>query len=77
MFPALKDFSWHVVRRFYSSQSNVEEVRRYITNQKENHHGCPFAMSSSLVEANGVNIRPISVIRGRLSPVPRALYSYS
>ncbi|HAF13645.1 MAG TPA: IS200/IS605 family transposase [Blastocatellia bacterium] len=43
VFPALKDFSWQRgYRAFTVSQSNVEEVRRYIAQQKEHHHKMSF-----------------------------------
>ena len=38
VFPSLKDFSWQRgYGAFAVSQSNVEEVRRYIAGQKEHH----------------------------------------
>jgi len=43
VFPSLKDFSWQRgYGAFTVSQSNVEEVRRYITKQKEHHRKVSF-----------------------------------
>ncbi len=43
IFPALKDFSWQRgYGAFTVSQSNVEEVRRYIVRQKEHHAKVSF-----------------------------------
>jgi len=43
IFPALKDFSWQRgYGGFTVSQSNVDEVRRYIVQQKEHHAKVSF-----------------------------------
>jgi REP element-mobilizing transposase RayT len=43
VFPELKDFSWQRgYGAFTVSQSNVEEVRRYIATQKEHHAKISF-----------------------------------
>jgi REP element-mobilizing transposase RayT len=43
VFPALRDFSWQRgYGAFTVSQSNVEEVRQYITRQKEHHQKVSF-----------------------------------
>ena len=43
VFPALEDFSWQRgYGAFTVSQSNVEEVRAYITRQKEHHRKVSF-----------------------------------
>ncbi len=43
VFPVLKDFSWQRgYAAFTVSQSNVEEVRRYIARQKEHHRHTSF-----------------------------------
>jgi putative transposase len=43
IFPALKDFSWQRgYGAFTVSQSNVQEVRRYIVRQKEHHEKVSF-----------------------------------
>ena len=43
VFPDLKDFSWQRgYGAFTVSQANVEQVRRYIAQQKEHHQKVPF-----------------------------------
>jgi len=43
VFPSLQDFSWQRgYGAFTVSQSNVEEVRRYIARQKEHHRRTSF-----------------------------------
>lgn len=56
VFPALKDFSWQRgYGAFTVSQSNVEEVRRYIALQKEHHHKVSFRDEfSQFLKANGI-----------------------
>ena len=56
MFPSLKGFSWQ--RRygaFTVSQSNVEEVRHYIAQQKEHHRRVSFRDEFiQFLKANGI-----------------------
>ena len=56
VFPALKHFSWQRgYGAFTVSQSNVDEVRRYITKQKEHHR--KFSFRDEFIEflkANGI-----------------------
>ena len=56
VFPELKDFSWQRgYGAFTVSQSNVNEVRRYITNQKEHHKKTTFRDEFiQFLKANGV-----------------------
>jgi putative transposase len=57
VFPALKDFSWQRgYGAFTVSQSNVEEVRRYIARQKEHHRKTSFRDEFiHFLKANGLN----------------------
>jgi REP-associated tyrosine transposase len=56
VFPALKHFSWQRgYGAFTVSQSNVDEVRRYIAKQKEHHR--KFSFRDEFIEflkANGI-----------------------
>jgi len=56
VFPSLKDFSWQRgYGAFTVSQSNVEEVRRYIVKQKQHHR--KFSFRDEFIEflkANGI-----------------------
>src|SRR6266576_1330067 len=56
VFPALKDFSWQRgYGAFTVSQSNVEEVRRYIARQKEHHRKVSFRDEFiQFLQANGI-----------------------
>ena len=56
VFPSLKDFSWQRgYGAFTVSQSNVEEVRRYITKQKEHHRRISFRDEFiQFLQANGI-----------------------
>ena len=56
VFPSLKDFSWQRgYGAFTVSQSNVEEVRRYITKQKEHHRRVSFRDEFiQFLQANGI-----------------------
>ena len=56
VFPALKDFSWQRgYGAFTVSQSNVEEVRRYIFRQKEHHEKVSFRDEFiQFLKANGI-----------------------
>lgn len=56
VFPALKDFSWQRgYGAFTVSQSNVEEVGRYIAGQKEHHQRASFRDEFiHFLKANGV-----------------------
>jgi putative transposase len=56
LFPALKDFSWQRgYGAFTVSQSNVEEVRRYIIRQKEHHVKVSFREEFiQFLKANGI-----------------------
>ena len=56
VFPALKDFSWQRgYGAFTVSQSNVEEVRRYIAGQKEHHQRVSFHDEFiRFLKANGI-----------------------
>ena len=55
-FPSLKDFSWQRgYGAFTVSQSNVEEVRRYIARQKEHHRKVSFRDEFiQFLQANGI-----------------------
>jgi putative transposase len=56
VFPLLKDFSWQRgYGAFTVSQSNVEEVRRYILRQKEHHEKVSFRDEFiHFLKANGI-----------------------
>ena len=56
VFPVLKDFSWQRgYGAFTVSQSNVEEVRRYIIRQKEHHEKVSFRDEFiQFLTANGI-----------------------
>lgn len=56
VFPELKDFSWQRgYGAFTVSQSNVQEVRRYIAQQKEHHHKISFRDEFiQFLKANGI-----------------------
>ena len=56
VFPVLKDFSWQRgYGAFTVSQSNVEEVRRYILRQKEHHEKVSFRDEFiQFLTANGI-----------------------
>ena len=56
VFPVLKDFSWQRgYGAFTVSQSNVEEVRRYILRQKEHHEKFSFRDEFiHFLKANGI-----------------------
>jgi putative transposase len=56
VFPSLKDFSWQRgYGAFTVSQSNVEEVRRYIAKQKEHHRKVSFRDELiQFLQANGI-----------------------
>ena len=56
VFPSLKDFSWQRgYGAFTVSQSNVEEVRRYIAKQKEHHRRVSFRDEFiQFLQANGI-----------------------
>ena len=56
VFPSLKDFSWQRgYGAFAVSQSNVEEVRRYIAGQKEHHAVVSFRDEFiQFLRANGI-----------------------
>ena len=56
VFPELKAFSWQRgYGAFTVSQSNVEEVRRYIAHQKEHHMKTSFRDESiQFLKANGI-----------------------
>jgi len=56
VFPDLKDFSWQRgYGAFTVSQSNVEEVRRYIEHQKEHHKKISFRDEFiQFLKANGI-----------------------
>ena len=56
VFPSLKDFSWQRgYGAFTVSQSNVEEVRRYIARQKEHHAAISFRDEfMQFLRANGI-----------------------
>ena len=56
VFPVLKDFSWQRgYGAFTVSQSNVEEVRRYILRQKEHHEKVSFRGEFiQFLKANGI-----------------------
>ena len=56
VFPSLKDFSWQRGYGAFSvSQSNVEEVRRYIARQKEYHAVVSFRDEFiQFLRANGI-----------------------
>ena len=56
VFPALKDVSWQRgYGAFTVSQSNVEEVRRYIVRQKEHHERVSFRDEFiHFLKANGI-----------------------
>jgi putative transposase len=56
VFPALKDFSWQRgYGAFTVSHSNVEEVRRYILQQKEHHAKVSFRDEFiQFLKANGI-----------------------
>jgi putative transposase len=56
VFPSLKDFSWQRgYGAFTVSQSNVEEVRRYIARQKEHHRMVSFRDEFiQFLRANGI-----------------------
>ena len=56
VFPSLKDFSWQRgYGAFTVSQSNVEEVRRYIEKQKEHHRKVSFRDEFiQFLQANGI-----------------------
>ena len=56
VFPELKDFSWQRgYGAFTVSQSNVEEVRRYIAKQKEHHQRVSFRDEFiQFLRANGI-----------------------
>ena len=56
VFPSLKNFSWQRgYGAFTVSQSNVDEVRRYITRQKEQHWKISFRDECiQFLNANGI-----------------------
>ena len=56
VFPSLKDFSWQRgYGAFTVSQSNVEEVRQYIAQQKEHHRKTSFRDEFiQFLQANGI-----------------------
>jgi hypothetical protein len=56
VFPLLKDFCWQRgYGAFTVSQSNVEEVRRYIAGQKEHHQRVSFRDEFiQFLRANGI-----------------------
>ena len=56
VFPSTKDFSWQRgYGAFTVSQSNVEEVRRYIAGQKEHHRKVSFRDEFiQFLRANGI-----------------------
>src|SRR6185369_6091860 len=56
VFPSLKNFSWQRGNgAFTVSQSNVEEVRRYIARQKEHHRKVSFRDEFiQFLRANGI-----------------------
>jgi REP element-mobilizing transposase RayT len=56
VFPSLRDFSWQRgYGAFTVSQSNVDEVRRYIKRQKEHHRKTSFRDEFiSFLKANGL-----------------------
>jgi putative transposase len=56
VFPSLKNFSWQRgYGAFTVSQSNVEEVRQYITRQKEHHQQISFRDEFiQFLRANGI-----------------------
>ncbi|HEX7723876.1 MAG TPA: IS200/IS605 family transposase [Pyrinomonadaceae bacterium] len=56
VFPSVKDFSWQRgYGAFTVSQSNVEEVRRYIARQKEHHTVVSFRDEFiQFLKANGI-----------------------
>ena len=56
VFPHLKDFSWQRgYGAFTVSQSNVEDVRRYIAKQKEHHQRVSFRDEFiQFLQANGI-----------------------
>ncbi len=56
VFPELKDFSWQRgYGAFTVSQSNVEEVRHYISRQKEHHKRVSFRDEFvQFLKANGI-----------------------
>jgi len=56
VFPSLKNFSWQRgYGAFTVSQSNVEEVRRYIARQKEHHRKVSFRDEFiQFLQANGI-----------------------
>ncbi len=56
VFPALKDFSWQRgYGAFTVSQSNLEEVRRYIVRQKAHHEKISFRDEFiQFLKANGI-----------------------
>jgi REP element-mobilizing transposase RayT len=56
VFPSLRDFSWQRgYGAFTVSQSNVEEVRRYIARQKEHHRKVSFRDEFvRFLRANGI-----------------------
>jgi len=56
VLPSLKDFSWQRgYGAFTVSQSNVEEVRRYIARQKEHHRKVSFRDEFiQFLKANGI-----------------------
>ena len=56
VFPEAKDFSWQRgYGAFTVSQSNVEEVRRYIAHQKEHHKRSSFRDEFiQFLKANGI-----------------------
>jgi hypothetical protein len=56
VFPSLKDFSWQRgYGAFTVSQSNVDEIRRYIAKQKEHHRKISFRDEFiEFLKANGI-----------------------
>jgi hypothetical protein len=56
VFPSLKDFSWQRgYGAFTVSQSNVADIRRYITKQKEHHRKVSFRDEFiQFLRANGI-----------------------
>jgi putative transposase len=56
IFPELKDFSWQRgYGAFTVSQSNVDEVRRYIAHQKEHHKKTSFRDEfNQFLKVNGI-----------------------
>ena len=56
VFPSLKDFSWkRGYGAFTVSQSNVADIRRYITKQKEHHRKVSFRDEFiQFLRANGI-----------------------